>query len=427
MSVKGSVGRRLAPMISELAPGLTTSFVREALDRAIDGVGPLPPAAVAADKQLAEQRGHVERAVHEVIENHVRLAGAQGFLTNVGGLITAAVAIPANIVGLTLLQCRMIAGIAHLRGHDLDDPRVRNAILMTLLGEDTVTSMVQNRKLPAPPMALVTAPAHDADLDGIIAAEVATDLITRVAGKRLAISVGRRVPVVGGVVGMGADGYATWRIGRYADRELLPRTWSPDAATCRFPLQGSTPSSSSRARATPRRCGRSLQLRGVDLGHRGVHVLPAWGVTNYTRLLREVRDRPQPVTVAGLYDAAEERFVVRALVRSGVALDEARPALDRHGFFGASPTSRTSSSGRSGSQPSSPCWTGRGAPPLRGPHPTAAARRSPRRRAAATLPRYPVHPQDPLRATPRGGARPRPCPRTAATRPGRRRPVTRPP
>ncbi len=136
-------------------------------------------------------------------------------------------AIPANIVGLTLLQCRMIAGIAHLRGHDLDDPRVRNAIMMTLLGEDTVASMVEKRKLPAPPMALATAPAHDANLDGIIAAVVATDLITRVAGKRLATSIGRRVPVVGGVVGMGADGYATWRIGRYADRELLPRARRP--------------------------------------------------------------------------------------------------------------------------------------------------------------------------------------------------------
>lgn len=227
MSIKGSVGRHLAPRISDLAPGLTTTFVRESLNRAIDGVGPLPPAAAAADKQLKEQRGHVERAVHEVIENHVRLAGAQGFLTNVGGLVTAAVAIPANIAGLTLLQCRMIAGIAHLRGHDLDDPRVRNAILMTLLGEDTVTAMVRQQKLPAPPMALATAPAHDANLDGIIAAVVATDLITRVAGKRLATSVGRRVPVVGGVVGMGADGYATWRVGRYADRELLPRTRRP--------------------------------------------------------------------------------------------------------------------------------------------------------------------------------------------------------
>jgi hypothetical protein len=52
---------------------------------------------------------------------------------------------------------------------------------------------------------------------------VATNLITRIAGKRLATTVGRRIPLVGGVVGMGADGFATWKVGRYADRELLPR------------------------------------------------------------------------------------------------------------------------------------------------------------------------------------------------------------
>ena len=55
------------------------------------------------------------------------------------------------------------------------------------------------------------------------ASVVATDIITRVAGKRLATTVGRKIPVVGGVVGAGADGFATWKIGRYADRELLPR------------------------------------------------------------------------------------------------------------------------------------------------------------------------------------------------------------
>jgi hypothetical protein len=215
--------RQLAPRISELAPGLTTSFVREALNRAIDGVGPLPGAAAAADKQLAEQRGNVERAIHDVIENHVRYAGAQGFLTNVGGLVTAAVTIPANLTGLTLVQCRMIAGIAHLRGHDLKDPRVRNAILATLLGEESVARLVKKRTLPAPPMALATAPAHDAALDKIISAEVGADLVARVAGKRLAVTIGRRVPVVGGLVGMGADGFATWKIGRYADREILAR------------------------------------------------------------------------------------------------------------------------------------------------------------------------------------------------------------
>lgn len=223
MGAMGSISRRLAPKVTGLAPGLTTSFVREALNRAVDGVGPLPPAAAAADKQLREQHGNVERAVHEVIENHVRLAGAQGFVTNLGGLVTAAVTIPANISGLALVQCRMIAGIAHLRGYDLDDPRVRNAVLACLLGEETVTTLVRKKRLPAPPMAIATAPAHDADLDRTVSAVVASDLIARVAGKRLATTVGRRVPVVGGLVGMGADGYTTWRIGRYADRELLPR------------------------------------------------------------------------------------------------------------------------------------------------------------------------------------------------------------
>jgi hypothetical protein len=213
---------RLPVRLTELAPGVTAAFVREALHRAIHGVGPLPPAAAAADKQLAEQRGDVDKAVHEVIENHVRYAGAQGFVTNLGGLATMAFTVPTNISGLALVECRMIAGIAHLRGYDLDDPRVRNAVLVCLLGEEPVRRLVSEQKLPAPPMALATAPAHDPSLDRVISAEVAADLVAKVAGKRLAVTVGRRIPLVGGLVGMGADGYATWKIGRYADRELLP-------------------------------------------------------------------------------------------------------------------------------------------------------------------------------------------------------------
>ncbi|PVG82285.1 hypothetical protein DDE18_12370 [Nocardioides gansuensis] len=224
MGIKGSVGKRLAPKITEMAPGLTTGFVREALTRAIDGAGPLPGARAAAERQLKAHGGDVDLAIHDVIETHVRLAGAQGFLTNIGGLVTATVAIPANLAGLAVVQCRMIAAIAHLRGHDLADPRVRNAVLVTLLGEESVEEMVKRKKLPAPPMAIATAPSHDPLLDAKISAEVASDLIARVAGKRLATTVGRRVPVVGGLVGAGADGFATWKVGRYADRELLPRS-----------------------------------------------------------------------------------------------------------------------------------------------------------------------------------------------------------
>jgi hypothetical protein len=215
-------GRQLAPRLSEIAPGLTAAFVREALHRAIHGIGPLAPAARAAEKQRRAHRGNVDRAIHDLIETHVRYAGAQGFLTNLGGLATLAVAIPTNVTGLALVQCRMTAGIAHLRGYDLSDPRVSNAVLVCLLGEESVSEMVRSARLPAPPMALATAPVHDSWLDRVVSAEVAADLMARVAGKRAAGVAARRVPLVGGLVGAGADGFATWRVGRYADRELLP-------------------------------------------------------------------------------------------------------------------------------------------------------------------------------------------------------------
>jgi len=213
---------RVPQLLTDFTPGLTAAFVREALHRAIHGIGPLPPAAVAADKQLKEHKGNPHRAIHAVIENHVRYAGAQGFVTNLGGLVMMPVAIPTNVTGLALIQCRMIAGIAHLRGYDLTDPRVRNGVLVCMLGEDSVRDLVKAKRIPAPPMALATALAHDPVLDRLISGEVAAELVQRVAGKKLAGAAARRIPLVGGLVGLGADGYLTWKNGRYADRELLP-------------------------------------------------------------------------------------------------------------------------------------------------------------------------------------------------------------
>jgi len=161
--------------------------------------------------------------VKSLVDSHVRLAGLQGFVTNLGGLATMALTIPANISGLALLQCHLVAGVAHLRGYDLADPRVRNAVLACMLGEDAVTSLVKKKKLPSRPMAIATAPLHDPELDSRIAAAVTTELITRVAGKRTIAVIGRRVPVIGGGVGAVTDGYGTYQVGRYAAKELKRR------------------------------------------------------------------------------------------------------------------------------------------------------------------------------------------------------------
>jgi len=217
------VGRLARPLAERAAPGLTSGFVRQAFERALDGVGPLKGAAEAADSRLADADGDVDKAVRALVDSHVKLAGIQGFVTNLGGLVTMAVTVPANISGLALLQCHLVAGIAHLRGYDVKEPRVRNAVLACMLGEDAVTSLVRKKRLPSSPMAIATAPHHDPELDRLIATEVTAELITRVAGKRTAAVIGRRLPIVGGGVGAVTDGYGTYLIGRYAAKELRAR------------------------------------------------------------------------------------------------------------------------------------------------------------------------------------------------------------
>lgn len=223
MGIKQTLGKAAASNAPAVAPKLTSGFVVKALHHAIGGVGPLSGAVEAAEKFRDEHEGDVHAAIRTAIRKHATYAGAQGFVTNIGGLVTVAVTIPANITGLTVIQCRLIAIIAHLRGYDLDDPRVRNAILAALTGPDEVRRMMKRNVLPAPPMAIATAPQNDPALTTRLANEVATDLIARVLGKRFAVTVSRRVPVLGGAVALTADGWTTWRLGKYAARELRQR------------------------------------------------------------------------------------------------------------------------------------------------------------------------------------------------------------
>lgn len=215
--------RLIGPVAREQAPAFATNFVWQAFERAVDGLGPLKGAAGAADAKLERHDGDRVKAIGDVVDSHVTLAGAQGFLTNIGGLVTMAVTIPANVSGLALVQVHMVGGIAHLRGYDLADPRVRNAVLACMLGADTVTALIKTKRLPSSPMAIATAPAHDPVLGQRIASHVAAELLERVAGKRTVATLGRRIPVFGGGIGMVTDGYATFQVGRYAAKELKSR------------------------------------------------------------------------------------------------------------------------------------------------------------------------------------------------------------
>ncbi|MCW2747811.1 MAG: hypothetical protein JWP10_953 [Nocardioidaceae bacterium] len=218
------IGQTAAKTVgASVAPKYTFKYVRAVLDRAIDGVGPVKPAAASADAKLVAAHGDVEAAVKSLIRQHTRLAGIEGFTTNLGGIAAAPVAVPANITGVALIQCHLAAGIVHLRGYDLEDPRVRNAILACMLGRGTVEGLIKRRALPSSPMALATAPVADPLLDELISREVTTELIGKVAGRRAVTMVGRRIPLFGSGVGAASDALTTHQVGTYTAEEMLDR------------------------------------------------------------------------------------------------------------------------------------------------------------------------------------------------------------
>ena len=204
------------------APAIAARGVRQFLGKAIDGFAGFPGAREVARRHLARRRD-VDLAIRDVLDQHVRLAGAQGFVANIGGVAVMAFAIPANLAGVGLLQVRMVAAIQHLRGYDVNDSRVRTAALMTLLGEDDVKAAIKRGEFPGHPHDVAVA-AGDADpaLLERVGSEVTQALVTRVGGKHATLAVTKRIPVLGGAVSAGVDAFSTYTIGRYADREFPP-------------------------------------------------------------------------------------------------------------------------------------------------------------------------------------------------------------
>jgi hypothetical protein len=217
-----AVARRLQPVATG-GPQVAGSALRRIVEVAIDGTGRVPGARASAAKHLERSGGSIDDAIESIIDSHVRLGTAQGFVTNLGGLAAAAFTVPANIAGAAVVQVRMVAAIAHLRGYDLNDRRVRTALVMCLLGGEQIGRRVASGRLPTTPMAIATAPVFDPQLDAEVSEVAFTDLLTRIGGKHLPLIMARKIPLVGGGVGAVLDGVATYQIGQFAKGELAQR------------------------------------------------------------------------------------------------------------------------------------------------------------------------------------------------------------
>ena len=223
------IGKSIIAAAPLSAPGTAGRVLRYIVDFAIDGTDQLPGARVTAGRHL-ERKGSAEEAIDSIIYSHAAMCGTQGFVTNLGGFVTLLVGGPANLAGVALLQSRMVAAIAHLRGYDLDDSRVRHAVLTTLLGKRIVDDLVASGDLPGSPLVMATAPGIDRQLEQAIAQRVTTALLSSLGGKQAASFLAKRIPVIGGGIGAVTDSWNTVAVGRYSREQFISRRPVPRPA-----------------------------------------------------------------------------------------------------------------------------------------------------------------------------------------------------
>ena len=94
-------------------------------EKAIDGIPGLDTAQELGDSYL-DRDGTLEQKVNSLIRWQNTKTGTSGFVTGLGGAITLPVAIPANVSSVLFIQIRMIAAIAHMCGHNVNDDRVKH-------------------------------------------------------------------------------------------------------------------------------------------------------------------------------------------------------------------------------------------------------------------------------------------------------------
>lgn len=95
--------------------------------------------------------------------------------------------------------------------------------MMSLLGEKIVNELVASGDLPGSPLIIATAPVLDNELSESISRRVATSLLSQSGGKQMASMAGKRVPIVGGGIGLVTDSYNTLAISRYARAQFVSR------------------------------------------------------------------------------------------------------------------------------------------------------------------------------------------------------------
>lgn len=183
----------------------------------IDGVGIFPSAKDVAARALARENGDVSAATRRVLHAAELGGAAGGLVTSLGGFLTMFVAIPVNVFEFYVQATRMTAAVATLRGHDVDDERVRTAILLTLVGANASDILTKAGVTTGSSAALQVAARGGLPRPALMVIQKAVGFrILRSVGERIFTRLGRWIPLAGGLFGAVVDYAMMKRIGRQA-------------------------------------------------------------------------------------------------------------------------------------------------------------------------------------------------------------------
>ena len=189
--------------------GAISHLVQLLMDIGIDGAGPLKSA-----QWIAEDARRETRSTEAAISKIARKTVARGAI---GGFVTMPIALPVNVVEFYVQATRMVGAIATLRGYDVDNPMVRTAILLTLVGSDA-DEVLAKAGLATGGGRMVSLATRQLPPAGLLIVNKAIAFkLLRGVGEKAFSKLGRGVPLLGGLVGGGID---TWMMKRIADHAM---------------------------------------------------------------------------------------------------------------------------------------------------------------------------------------------------------------
>lgn len=189
-----------------------------AYEKSINGLPGMGSALEMADDYIADG-GSKREHIDALIRWQNTKAATAGFVTSLGGVITLPVAIPANISSTLYVQMRMIAAIAHIAGHDIHNDKVKTMMMVCLTGNAVNEVLKDTGVMLTTKLATVAIKNISSETLKTINKAVGFRLLTKF-GTTGVINLGKMVPIIGGLVGAGLDGYTTNLIGDKA-REIF--------------------------------------------------------------------------------------------------------------------------------------------------------------------------------------------------------------